>query len=63
MKIDFVFDSFSLYIKNIEIQIKKNAIIFWMNGYIFGVMIINKGIIRNRDAIAIVDPRSVSFTA
>lgn len=59
----FVLDSFSLYIRKIEIQIRKNAIMRWKKGYILGIVVMNIGIIRVREIIAIVEPRSVSFTA
>ena len=63
MRIAFVLDSFSLYIKNIDIQIRKNAIMRWRNGNIVGIKNMKIGIIRIREMTAMVEPIRVSFSA
>ena len=46
-----------------DVQIRMNAIMRWRKGKIFGMMRMNAGIIRNREAVAIVEPNIVSLTA
>ena len=45
IRIAFVLDSFSLYIRKIDIQIRKNAIIRWRNGKIVGMKVMKIGMI------------------
>jgi len=45
------------------VQIRMNAIMRWRNGKIFGMMIMNVGMIRIREMVAIAEPTSVSLRA
>ena len=60
---EFILDSFSLKIKKIEIQIKNQPIIRFMNGYIFGIIVKKKGIRKIREIIAIEEPITVKIIA
>ena len=58
-----ILDWCSFEIRKIEIQIRKKAIILLMNGYIFGIIKINKGAIKSNIIIADVEPIKVKRTA
>lgn len=54
---------FSLKIRSIAIQIRRRPIILWRSGYIFGMIRMKIGMIRIREIIAMVEPKTVSFRA
>lgn len=58
-----ILSSLSLRINSIAIQIRRNPIMRWRNGYIFGIRKMNVGMIMARETIAIVEPMRVSFRA
>lgn len=50
-------------IRKIEVQIRKNPSICWMNGYILGIRNVTKGVIAKRSIIESIEPVNVRRTA